>query len=37
VPQKIESIKNGTIYEVEAKGKDILFDKNGNFIKEVKG
>lgn len=29
---------NGEVnYEAEVKGKDLIFDANGNFIKEVKG
>jgi hypothetical protein len=29
---------NGTVtYEVEIKGMDLMFDSNGNFIKEIKG
>lgn len=33
---KINSTKEGLIYEVEIKGKDILFDKDGKFIREAK-
>ncbi len=33
---KINSIKEGLIYEVEIKEKDLLFDKEGKFIREAK-
>lgn len=33
---KINSTKEGLIYEVEIKGKDILFNKDGKFIRETK-
>lgn len=33
---KINSTKEGVIYEVEVKGKDLLFDSNGKFIRESK-
>ena len=33
---KITDSKGVVTYEAEVKGKDLIFDKNGNFIKEVK-
>ncbi|PWA03951.1 PepSY-like domain-containing protein [Flavobacterium psychrotolerans] len=33
---KINSTKEGVIFEVEVKGKDLLFDPNGKFIRESK-
>jgi hypothetical protein len=30
---KVTNAKNETMYEVEIKGKDVLFDKDGNFMK----
>lgn len=34
---QITNAKGIITYEVEIKGMDIIFDSNGNFIKEVKG
>ena len=34
---KIVDAKGTVTYEVEIKGKDLIFDSNGKFIKEVKG
>ena len=34
---QITDAKGTITYEVEVKGKDIIFDSNGNFIKEIKG
>ena len=34
---KITDSKGIITYEAEIKGKDLIFDSNGNFIKEVKG
>ncbi len=33
---KITDAKGTVTYEVEIKGKDVMFDANGNFIKEIK-
>lgn len=33
---KITDAKGTVTYEVEIKGTDLIFDSNGNFIKEVK-
>lgn len=33
---KITDSKGVVTYEAEVKGKDLIFDNNGNFIKEVK-
>jgi hypothetical protein len=33
---KITDAKGVVTYEAEIKGKDLIFDSNGNFIKEVK-
>jgi hypothetical protein len=33
---KITDSKGVVTYEAEIKGKDLIFDSNGNFIKEVK-
>jgi uncharacterized membrane protein YkoI len=33
---KITDAQGTTTYEAEIKGKDLIFDSNGNFIKEVK-
>lgn len=33
---KITDAKGTVTYEAEIKGKDLIFDSNGNFIKEVK-
>jgi hypothetical protein len=33
---KITNNKGVVTYEVEIKGKDVMFDANGNFIKEIK-
>lgn len=33
---KITDSKGVVTYEAEVKGKDLIFDSNGNFIKEVK-
>lgn len=33
---KINSTKDGVIYEVETDGKDVLFSENGKFIRESK-
>ena len=33
---KITKANGEMIYEAEIKGKDLLFDMNGNFIEEVK-
>jgi Putative beta-lactamase-inhibitor-like, PepSY-like len=32
---QINSAKQGLLFEIEVKGKDILFDANGAFLKEV--
>ena len=34
---KITDAKGTVTYEVEIKGLDLIFDSNGNFIKEIKG
>lgn len=34
---KITDAKGTVTYEVEIKGMDLMFDSNGNFIREVKG
>lgn len=33
---KVNDAKGKTSYEVEINGKDVIFDENGNFIKEEK-
>lgn len=33
---KITDSKGVVTYEAEVKGKDLIFDSNGNFIKEIK-
>jgi Putative beta-lactamase-inhibitor-like, PepSY-like len=33
---KINSVKEGLIYEVEVDGKDVLFNETGKFLKESK-
>lgn len=33
---KINSTKEGVIYEVEINGKDVLFDETGKFLRESK-
>ena len=32
---KISDSKGTITYEAEIKGKDLIFDSNGNFVKEV--
>lgn len=33
---KITDVKGTVTYEAEIKGKDLIFDRNGKFIKEIK-
>jgi len=33
---KVTDAKGNTSYEAEVKGKDVIFDKDGNFVKAEK-